>query len=810
MHTGEKPFQCMQCQTRFRQSSNLIVHQRSHTKLKPVEPRKDCQKAEKQNDHLTAHQQLEIQDDQMSDSTGDVNVSRCKSESDSRSSNAIDGAISMFDNQEDRPQPVQIFKSVAAMPPDRKRGLLEYLSSAMGTQCSESGKITENMLVTWGVRWVFLLENPAGKIIGTGFLLPQTPTSKDYILSGICYQPGMIQCSERIVEAAVKLRNDQCPSRDLVVDLAHGDVDMQRVVGKFGFSCGASGSEDVWIRYILPSGVAQVSSERNLIKEHFKCQLTPIKVFQESSEPSQSSTDFDTDPIEMSDLIRESEDDQSDLNESLLKLDLEPHEVSESPVVNGNARTNILLSPGPGDMAEPRSQNVAPRYHDVNSSRVMMEDCLPSEEASDMTGSSPQQTKTENQPVKYVHENPVVTGGEPTNILINPSPGHLSVPRSQNVTPRHHNENSNRVMIEDSQQPSMKSSGINRTSPLQTKTENQPMTPLHSDSGIDYMMRDTEQLHADLNESFQKLDFELPERTKSPVMNVYQPMDISINPNPSLLIGTPRHSAKPRQHVVDSSRTITGVSLPSVKDRDIPRRAEQHTRSTNQTKRDVHENPGIKHKNAKLSELRGTTSGSSAPPKENMNLNSEPIKSGQSQPAVIVKAEVDKSCADSVRDQLGVRIFNREYLDCCLGLENFPGEEFEDLKQKYLKAHNRPVTRTRDLRSGNFQELRLGTREQAAHVCGYPRLQKLITVHERGSGWDVVRKRQLVYLRMFKKFLCKGVAHRDCPPWLSPSDTNEVIDLCDVDSDPEVIDVDSEMWGDVQLKPKEEKREWET
>eukprot|EP01083_Nonionella_stella_P102523 291692_1 len=213
MHTGQKPFQCTKCQTRFRQSSNLIVHQRSHTKLKPEEPRKDCQKAEKQNDHLTAHQQLEIQDDQMSDSTGDVNVSRCKSESDSLPSNAIDGAISMFDNQEDRPQPVQIFKSVAAMPPDRKRGLLEYLSSAMGTQCSESGKITENMLVTWGVRWVFLLENPAGKIIGTGFLLPQTPTSKDYILSGICYQPGMIQCSERIVEAAVKLRNDQCSSR---------------------------------------------------------------------------------------------------------------------------------------------------------------------------------------------------------------------------------------------------------------------------------------------------------------------------------------------------------------------------------------------------------------------------------------------------------------------------------------------------------------------------------------------------------------------------------------------------------------------
>eukprot|EP01083_Nonionella_stella_P164612 545343_1 len=122
----------------------------------------------------------------------------------------------------------------------------------------------------------------------------------------------------------------------------------------------------------------------------------------------------------------------------------------------------------------------------------------------------------------------------------------------------------------------------------------------------------------------------------------------------------------------------------------------------------------------------------------------------------IEPVEPDMRNPDYVRDSLGLSIYSREYLNCCLGLETFPAKEYKTLKNKYLTAQTRAVTRTRDLRSGNSQDLRLGTRRAPARIKGYPRLMELICASGKEVGFDAQRKRTLVYMRMFEQFMSKG------------------------------------------------------
>ncbi|NWH91057.1 ZN397 protein, partial [Aegithalos caudatus] len=37
IHTGERPYECVQCRKTFRTSSELIIHQRIHTGERPYE-----------------------------------------------------------------------------------------------------------------------------------------------------------------------------------------------------------------------------------------------------------------------------------------------------------------------------------------------------------------------------------------------------------------------------------------------------------------------------------------------------------------------------------------------------------------------------------------------------------------------------------------------------------------------------------------------------------------------------------------------------------------------------------------------------
>eukprot|EP01083_Nonionella_stella_P273301 927039_1 len=187
-------------------------------------------------------------------------------------------------------------------------------------------------------------------------------------------------------------------------------------------------------------------------------------------------------------------------------------------------------------------------------------------------------------------------------------------------------------------------------------------------------------------------------------------------------------------------------------------------------------------------------SSSMSPPNLEPSTSSQPSRQQQSPntPAT-VKSEPDPSNQDYICARLGVQIFNREYLVCCDNLDPFPVDEHRELCARYLEKRNMKVTRTRDLRSGNFQNLPLRTRRMPARILsGYPELGQLISV---GPEYDeqATRERQLVYLRVFEKYLSEGAPREHVAPWLNPAastDLGEVVDLSHTVKS-EVIDVDS-------------------
>ena len=60
IHTGEKPFKCNFCESRFPQKGNLTIHERTHTGEKPFKCN-FCEKGFSEKGGLTSHERTHTQ-----------------------------------------------------------------------------------------------------------------------------------------------------------------------------------------------------------------------------------------------------------------------------------------------------------------------------------------------------------------------------------------------------------------------------------------------------------------------------------------------------------------------------------------------------------------------------------------------------------------------------------------------------------------------------------------------------------------------------------------------------------------------------
>eukprot|EP01083_Nonionella_stella_P030712 84176_1 len=99
---------------------------------------------------------------------------------------------------------VSIFKSLSEMGTPQKARFLAYLSRSMGAQCSENGIIDEEMVGSWGVRRVFVLEQ-GDTIQATGILV--ATNTQTLTASALCYDQTVPSSIVRVLESAVQTRN---------------------------------------------------------------------------------------------------------------------------------------------------------------------------------------------------------------------------------------------------------------------------------------------------------------------------------------------------------------------------------------------------------------------------------------------------------------------------------------------------------------------------------------------------------------------------------------------------------------------------
>eukprot|EP01083_Nonionella_stella_P268547 907926_1 len=132
---------------------------------------------------------------------------------------------------------------------DARKRFLNFINDSMG---SVNCRIDCQMVESWGVKKIFMLEDSGLSAHGTGILTTLNQPIGRLLLTALCYNPADISNGRMVLEAVVRThREDERFSKfEVCVDFVSDNTEIQSVAAEVGFSR-IRVSEDGWTLFSL-------------------------------------------------------------------------------------------------------------------------------------------------------------------------------------------------------------------------------------------------------------------------------------------------------------------------------------------------------------------------------------------------------------------------------------------------------------------------------------------------------------------------------------------------------------------------------
>eukprot|EP01083_Nonionella_stella_P268546 907923_1 len=144
---------------------------------------------------------------------------------------------------------VKSFDSLSEMEYDVREIFLDFINDSMG---SVNCRIDYQMVESWGVKKIFMLEDSGLSIHGTAILATANQPPGHILLTALCYNPADISNARMVIEAVARThREDERFSKfEICCDLVSDNTEIQSVAAEVGWSR-VRDSEDGWTLFAL-------------------------------------------------------------------------------------------------------------------------------------------------------------------------------------------------------------------------------------------------------------------------------------------------------------------------------------------------------------------------------------------------------------------------------------------------------------------------------------------------------------------------------------------------------------------------------
>eukprot|EP01083_Nonionella_stella_P174017 602111_1 len=144
---------------------------------------------------------------------------------------------------------VKSFESLSKMGSDARKRFLNFVNDSMG---SENSRIDCQMVESWGVKKIFILEDSGLSAHGAGILTTLNQPVGRLMLTALCYNPSDISHARMVLEVVARThREDECFSKfEICCDFVSDNTEIQSVAAEVGFSR-IRDSEDGWTLFAL-------------------------------------------------------------------------------------------------------------------------------------------------------------------------------------------------------------------------------------------------------------------------------------------------------------------------------------------------------------------------------------------------------------------------------------------------------------------------------------------------------------------------------------------------------------------------------